>query len=308
MMSFLRSIRILTVVRILAGLIVLIILSLTATLAYHVHVEPVDGNLSKLLPEPGSMDPHVEAMAYARSLEDRELPDIEPGEQAFRKAHEMMAMGRMEEAHKKLTTIFNIFPNSSVARNARRIVGDMNMDELLGSRSGFGREIHKVRPGDSYLAIAANHETTVAMMIHLNSMQRLKGIQPGHELVIMPLNFRLLIEPRRQVISIWDNGSFLREYPTLSMKGVPARAARTSIKQKIAELNGGNVPSHNEAYCAANKIIQLSGPALQIRSWDKPIVDNAEEDEEIPHGILLKPHDMEELALLTRRGNLVEIR
>ena len=321
-MKYLSGIRILWAIRILAGLFVLTVVAITVTLTYHVRVSPLDGKLSEWFPEPGSMDPHREAILYAQSLESRELPDIEPGEQAFRKAMEMMAMGRTHEAHEKLTTIFSIFPNSSVARSARRIVGDMNMDELLGSRTGFGREIYKVKPGDSYLAIAARHNTTIEMMIHLNAMQRLKGIQPGHELIVMPLNMRLLVEPRRQVISIWDEERFLKEYPVLSMKGVPSRPTKTSIKAKIAELNGGNIPSHHESYSAANKIIQLTAGNLQIRGWDQTApeavendsetesesTDDEGEEDEIPHGILIEPHHMEELALLTRKGNSVEIR
>ncbi len=300
--------KVIIAVHILAGVFVLVIAGMTASLTYHVHVRPVDGKLSELLPQPGSVDPHREAILFAQSLEQRELPDIEPGEQAFRKAMEMMAAGRMQEAHEKLTTIFSIFPNSSVARSARRIVGDMNMDELLGSRSGFGRQIHKVKPGDSYLAIANKYDTTVNMMIHLNSMQRLKGIQPGHEIMVMPLNFSLKIDPRRNTISLWEGERFLKEYPALSMKGIPARASKTTIKSKIAELNGGSIPSHNEAYTAASKVIQLASPNLQIRGWDKPIPENELEGEEIPNGVLIEPQHMEELALLTRRGNSVEIR
>ena len=55
-------------------------------------------------------------------------------------------------------------------------------------------------------------------------------------------------------------------------------------------------------------MLQLNAPNLQIRGWDKPIPEVEVEGEEIPHGILLKPEHMEELALLIRKGNAVEIR
>lgn len=317
-MNVFRSIRILWIIRVFAGIGVLVAVALTATLTYHIRVKSVGGKLHQLFPEPYSTNKHADVITYAQSLEQRELPDIEPGEQAFRNAMEMMAMGRMPEAHEKLTTIFSIFPNSSVAKSARRIVGDMNMDELLGSRNGFGRRIYKVKAGDSYLAIAARHETTIDMMVHLNSMQQLKGIQPGHELVIMPLNLRLVIDTRRQVITIWDGGRFLKEYPALSMKGIPNRSTKTSIKGVIGEHNGGVVPSHHEAYSSASKIIHLGSGNLQIRAWssrlhvasgelsDETPTETKHDEAEIPRGILLKPHDMEELALITRKGNVVE--
>jgi len=292
-----------TILRILSAAIVLTVVGFTATLAYHVNVRPVGGTFSRLLPEPGSLDPHLEAVVYAQSLENREIPDIEPGEQAFRKAREMMAMGQMEEAKIKLTTIFNIFPNSSVARNARRIVGEMNLDHILGDRPAPGSSIHRVRAGDSYLGIAAKYQTSIDMMIHLNSMERLRGIRPGDEIEVMPLNYRMLIEPRRQAVSLWDGGTFVCEYTALSMTGVPDRPAKTSIQRKIAELGGANVPAHDEWFSTSEKFLQLASPSLQIRAWKEPA-----EGEEPPRGILLEAADMQELALLTRPGNTVEIR
>ena len=307
-MNFIRHIRIMWVIRAFAGLCVIIIASLTATLAYHVRVKPVEGKLSNLIPEPGSMNPHEDAISYARSLETRKLPDIEPGAQAFQKATELLAGGKLDEAREKLTTIFNIFPNSSVAKTSRRIVGDMNLDALLGASTGHGRSIYKVRPGDSYLAIAAKHDTSIPMMIHLNSMKKLRGIQPGHELVVMPLNFRLLIDQRRQAVSIWDEGRFICEYPALSMKALPSKNTKTSVKQIIAGLGGGSIPSHHPDFCEAEKIIQLNAGSLQIRGWDGPLETTTEEEDELPHGVLLSPEHMEELSLLMRRGNSVEIR
>lgn len=307
-MKWLSLTKIIWGVRILAGLLVLLVVALTATLAYHVHIQPVEGKLSQIIPEPGSLNPHLEAIAYALSLEEREAPDIEPGEQAFRKAVELMSSGHMNEAHQKLTGIYNMFPNSSVAKNARRIAGAMNMDALLGSGSGFDRQTYQVKPGDSYLAIAAKHETTIEMIIHLNSMKQLKGIQPGHELVVMPLNFRILVEMRRNAVSIWDGGRFLTEYPALAMNGLPKPGTKTSIHSKIAELNGGKILSHNESHSAAEKIIQIASPKLQIRGWDKHMQDVSGSNDQLPRGILLLPHHIEELYLLTRADNIVEFR
>ena len=307
-MKFPHGLRILTVIRILAGLFVLLVVALTATLAYHVHIEPVGGKMSRLIPEPGSMNPHHEAISYARTLEQRELPNIEPGAQAFGKATQLLSAGKMGEAREKLTTIFNIFPNSSVATKARRIVSDMNLDALLGNRNAQGRQIHTVQPGDSYLAIAAKYRTTVPMMIHLNSMKRLKGIQPGDKLLVMPLDFRLIIDQRHQSVSIWDGGRFISEYPALSMRGLPRNSGKVAIKQIIGERFGSKLPSHDENYCSADKVIQLDSGSLQIRAWEGPVVTTEAEENELPHGVLIRAEQMEELALLVRRGNLVEIR
>ena len=294
--------RIWTVIRILAGTVVVAIMIFTAVLAYHVNVSPVGGWFSRLIPEPGSLDRYQAAEEFALRLEASEMPEIEPGELAFQRAHDLLAMGHMQEAREKLTTIFNVFPNSPTATTARQIVGEMNLDEILGGQTMAGKQLHTVKRGDSYLAIAAKYQTTVDLMIHLNSMLELKGIQPGDELIVMPLNFRLLIEPKRLTVSIWKDGKFIREYTALSMNGVPDKPKQTSISQKVGEINGSSIPSHLEEYRGANKILQLASPSLQIRSW-QPTGES-----EAPRGILLRPDDMEELALLTRPGNEVEIR
>ena len=32
----------------------------------------------------------------------------------------------------------------------------------------------------------------------------------------MPLDFRLLIEPQRKAVSVWQGGKFIREYPVVT--------------------------------------------------------------------------------------------
>ncbi|MCU0751210.1 MAG: hypothetical protein MUF13_16855, partial [Akkermansiaceae bacterium] len=78
-------------------------------------------------------------------------------------------------------------------------------------------------------------------------------------------------------------------------------ATRSTISSKVAELDGKKVAPQSKDYRGASKIIQVAKPALQIRAWDG-------DDEKPAGGILLRPQDMEEISLLTRVGNEVEIR
>lgn len=290
-----------TIFKILAALTVIAIMAFSGMLAWHVAVAPLDGIFAKLIPEPGTINQGRSNAEFAEMLDSAEMPDIDPGEKAFQKAHELLALGKLAEAREKLTAIVNVFPTSSSAPIARRIVGEINLDEILSTSHMEGKQIHTVKHGDSYLAIAAKYHTTIDCMMHLNSMMELRGIQPGDEIVVMPLEFRLLVEPHRKSLSLWDGGRFIREYPVLSMSGVPSSPQRTIIGSKIAELDGKRVLSQSKSYRAADKVVQLKKPPVQIRGWDgaadKPVA-----------GILLRPQDMEEIALLTRVGNEVEIR
>jgi hypothetical protein len=290
-----------TLIKLTAALCVIVVMAFTGMLAYHVAVEPLGGVFAKIIPDPVRITDGQSDVDLAKMLDSAEMPDIDPGEKAFQKAHELLAMGKLPEAREKLTAIVNVFPTSSSAPVSRRIVGEMNLDEVLSTAHMEGKQIHVVKRGDSFLGIAAKYNTTIDCLMHLNSMMELKNIQPGDELVVMPLEFRLLIEPRQKSISLWQGGRFIREYPVLQIGNIPPSAQRTTISSKSAELDGKRVQPQSKDYRAANKVIQIAKPSLQIRAWDG-------DDEKPAGGILLRPQDMEEISLLTRVGNEVEIR
>lgn len=290
-----------TLVKILAALCVMAVMAFTGMFAWHVAVEPLGGIFERIVPNPVSLVHGPSDEEITRILESPEMPDIDPGTKTFQKAHELLAMGHLAEAREKLATIVNIFPASSSAPTARRILGEMNLDEILSPENMEGKLVHEVRRGDSLLGIAAKQRTTIDMMMHLNGMMELPRLQPGQKLIVMPLDFRVLIEPRRNSISLWDGGKFVREYPVLHWGVTPQGPSQTAISSKPAELDGRRVLPESKAYRGAEKVIQIDNPPLRIRGWDGG-------GEKPSAAILLDPADMEELALLTRTGNEVEIR
>ena len=291
-----------TLFKLVAALCVLAVMTFTGMLAWHVLVKPLGGVFAEIIPNPAEVAGNQPDSEFARQLDSAELPDIDPGEKAFHKAHELLAVGKLAEAREKLVAIVNVFPTSSSAPVARRIVGEMNLDEVLSTTHMPGKLAHIVKRGNSFFGIAAEHRTTLDMIMHLNGMMELKNLQPGEELIVMPLDFHLLIEPQRKTLSVWDGGRFIREYPIVHL-GVTGKLApgRTTIASKLAELDGRKIPPQSKEYRAADKIIQLAKPSLQIRAALGP-------GEDTPRGIVLQPHDMEEISLLTRVGNEVEIR
>jgi LysM repeat protein len=288
-----------TLFKIIAALCVMAVMAFTGMLAYHVAVAPLGGVFSEVIPDPIHIVGGQSDAELAKMLESPEMPDIDPGEKAFQKAHELLALGKIPEAREKLTAIVNIFPGSSSAPTARRIVGEINLDEILSASHMEGKQIHIVKRGDSLLGIAAQYKTTIDCIMQLNSMMEIPRIQPGDEIVVMPLEFRVLIEPRRNSVSLWDGGRFIREYPVLHLAATAPR--RATISSKAAEIEGRRVLPQSRDYRAADKVIMIDKPPLQIRGWNGG-------EEKPAGGILLRPEDMEEISLLTRVGNEVEIR
>lgn len=322
--------RVWTFIKLLAAVAVIGVVGFSGLLAYHVAVRPLGGMFEKIVPNPTTVVGFQSDDDFVKMVDAAEMPDIDPGEKAFQKALELIALGQLPEAREKLNTIINIFPTSSSAPQARHIVGEMNLDEMLSTTHMAGKQTHVIKRGDSYLAIATKYHTTLDNILHLNGMQELKNLLPGEELVVMPLEYRLLIDPQRKTLSLWDGGRFICEYPILHLGVGPKLANQTvAIQTKSGQLDGRrpkvNPPPHakpgapvakasgSAAKTASHaakpetappppveKSIQLTKVSLRIAPYAK--------ERESSRGILLQPADFEELFLLTRVGNVVEIR
>lgn len=290
-----------TILKAIAGLCVLAFMSFTGLLVYHVLVTPLGGVFEKIVPNPTVLTARKPEAEIDQIMNAAELPLIDPGVKVFEKAHELLAIGDIPAAREKLVMLVSVFPGSESAPAARRILGDMNLDELLAPISIESRQIHTVKRGNSPLSIAAEHRTTLDNLLNINHMLEFKSLQPGDALVVMPLDFHLLIEPGRKLISLWDGPRFIRDYSILHL-GTTGKipAGMTKISSKIAEFGGRQVQPLTKDFREAEKVIQLAKPSVQIRG--------AVHGDDLAKGIVVSIQDMEEITLLTRVGNEVEFR
>ena len=297
--------RIWTLIKIIAALTVLGVMAFTALLAYHITVRPLGGVFAKIIPDPADVVSNQHAEAVDQMLDSKEMPDIEPGEKAYQKAIELIATGSIADAREKLETIVNLYPSSSIASEARRIVGEMNLDEILSSDHMEGKSTYLVKPGDAYLSIVTKARTNLDCLMHLNGLTDLGSLHPGDDFIILSLDFRILIEPQRKLLSLWSGGKFIKDYPIVRIES-PATlvALRTTLDSRAGFVEGKKLIVGNKGYRQSEKILQLAKSPIQIR----PMAGSSEGGAILPRGIYLKNSDMEELNLLTRPGNEVEIR
>jgi hypothetical protein len=243
--------------------------------------------------------PQVEQDQVVEMLEAADMPDIEPGERAFQKAHELIALGQTAEAKEKLLYIVNFCPGSPAAAEARRILGEMNLDELLSSEHLEGKEKYTVKRGDSYLAIAAAHHTTLDCLMHLNGLLDLDRLRPGDELLLMSLGLRVVIDPGRKTLTLWDGNRFVKEYRMLATVA-PGAGQKTKIEGKGGLVGERRLQAGMKGYRDASKWIQLGKGVPTIGT-------GVEGGGAGGKGYLLSGPDMEELSLVLRVGNEVEI-
>ncbi|MFD0895299.1 LysM peptidoglycan-binding domain-containing protein [Luteolibacter ambystomatis] len=305
--------RIWTFFKLLAALAVLGVLGLTGGLIYHITVKPLP-LFSKYVPNPSDVVAKGSENDVAKMLESSEMPDVEPGEVAYQKAVELIAMGNVPEAREKLETVVNVYPSSASAPDARRIVGEINLDEILSPDFKDGKVTYDVTRGDSYLKISEKTRCSLDCIMMLNGLTDFGGLHPGDDLIVLPLDFRILIEPQKKSLSLWQLvqkggqpplAKFVKDYPIIYVQ-IPSNMAaqKTVIDSKAGYLDGKKLVPGNKGYRQSEKILHLAKINIQIR----PLAGGSDRDTVLPRGLYLKPSDMEELNLLTRTGNEVEIR
>jgi len=199
----------------------------------------------------------------------------EPGEKAFIQAKELLATGFYFEAEQKLNELNLKYSFAPSVFEARRILGIMNVDRFLTDPKVGGKIFYKVKSGDSYIKIANNNETSLANLMLINGLFSFNNLHKGEELMVMPLRCNLVIDVPNKRLTLEYGKSFLKDYPF----------------KKLVSTEGKGV----------KKIINIDRPILEI------VGDDYEVDDEF-QGIILKRSDIEELAVLLRKGNLVEIR
>jgi hypothetical protein len=247
---------------------------------------------------------HVE-LELIEKAEQGAQSSSEPGEKAFQRARELLAMESMSEAEEKLKYIVSFYPAAEAASEARRILGEMNVDRLLDPDWMEGKRVVTVKSGDTFTRIIRHNKTTMDSLIHLSKLMRAdhRSLHPGDKLTVMPLDMRLVINIRRKTLTVWRQGEFIKEYPlqkiSYSRRGASRHLEVGSIMGQVGEKM---YPSHMESYRLARKVIFLSDKSLAIRAL------SADNSDGMQLGFFLSDADMEELPLLLRPGNDVEIK
>lgn len=237
-----------------------------------------------------------------------------PGQEEFEQAARLVALEQMPQAVERLEFLRRIFPSSIYASEAGRMLGEIRMDHLLSLNHLENKKRYVVRRGDSYLKIARSHETSLSNMMMINGLLDLSSLHPGDELWVMPLNFSLRLKGKEQTISLLEDGKVIKVYSTKHW-GLPRMSDRKRngvLAAKAVEGPEGQMRRINDPrFRHEPKIltISLAGANFQLRPYPKQKQRLAEEGEswQPGRGIFLEPPELEELAMLLRRGNEVEL-
>lgn len=254
------------------------------------------------------------------SIKKSDLPRVDPGAKRFDAAIDLIREGKIESGRDGLFKLIQQFPDSPTCVEAKRIIGDINMDQLFAAEAKAGKKDYIVQPGDSLALIASRQGTTIDMLIRLNGLMG-TVLQPGDHLTILPLNFSIKVDVSDKTVTLLrkaaDKELFFKEYQATDVRlpqGIRI-PADMEIKGKSAISEGKPVMSTDPRYAEADKWLPGSRTGVVLRTPPPvkavPVPDPAQpaspavpELEVVPEsGVFLAREDLEEMFALVHNGS-----
>ncbi|MEM7700009.1 MAG: hypothetical protein AAF236_16560 [Verrucomicrobiota bacterium] len=247
-------------------------------------------------------------LAVARRIEERPLAgqeQVDVGRRHFTAALALLEEGELISARDRLIYLLTYFPESASTGEARRIVGEINLDLLLSKIPLPEKTTHLVRPGQAMVTIARNYKTTIDYIMRVNGKTNTL-IYAQEELIVHPLtDFRVEIRVADGEVDVLRGDEFFKRYSIVDTHLPPTMRApiSTSISEKVAWFGDRPLNFEDLDYLNATKWIRTGKIGLFIRMP----TENLEEGAKKPYGVMLAKSDIEELFTILRNGSSVRL-
>jgi LysM repeat protein len=243
-------------------------------------------------PRPGTNQPVV-------------TPTPDQGVAMFEQANHEIESGNREGGKKILLALIQNLPDSEKNDDARKLLSRLNVQEFFSSEPSPDKMEYVVARGDSMAKIANKTKCAAELIFKANGLDSLT-IQPGQKFVIPKGDFSLVINLKKQDVTLLNRGAFFRWYKPLEFR-LPARAApgQFKIHEKIAWSAGARVAFGEKNYLGSSRWIVISSNGIAVYSETNPQSPNAQKP---ANGIMLAPPEMEELFALVGKDTPVIVK
>jgi LysM repeat protein len=225
-------------------------------------------------------------------------PTPDPGIVMLDQARQQLAKGAKSDARQVLSSLMQSFPKSSKADEAKKILGDLNIEDFFSTQPGPDKTGYTVVRGDSVARIAAKTKAPVELIFKANGLESLI-IQPGTRFIIPKGQFSLVVGTKTQEVTLLNHGAFFRWYKPVEFN-LPAKVppGQYRVHEKIAWAGGTRVAFGTKNYMGSSRWIVVNHPGVVLFSETNPQAPNIQKPNA---GIMLTPPDMEELFALVGR-------
>ena len=260
--------------------------------------------------------PESVIQAEMKNMKKSDLPKIDPGAKRFEVAATQIREGKYHEGRELLYKMLQQFPDSATCPEAKRIIGEMNFDELFSPENKINKKDYIVQPGDSLALIASKQSSSMDMIVRLNGLMG-TTLQPGDHLTIIPLEFSLVVDLSAKTVTLrrktGEKEYFFKEYyaSDIRLPNSVKLPAEMEVKGKSAIAEGKAVLSTDPRYVDAEKWLPTSRNGVVLRT--APVakaVPVTQPASAVPvavpppeSGVFLDRSDLEELFALVRNGS-----
>lgn len=223
----------------------------------------------------------------------------DPGKGVFQQAMDLIRQNDLEGSKEKLRMVSRIYKDSEYFDDARRVLGEMNLDRLFSRTPMPGKLEYTVGPREPGLdAIAKKNRTTIPFIRRINNLSG-TVIHPGDRLVLYPLDFEIEVRVAKNLLTLTQKGEYVKDYQILEFNlGGSRLPPATYIGSKSAYLGGKPLREYDNRYSEATKWIQTTSkpgrPGIIFCAPPK------KKDDGTPNGIYLDEADIEELSTIVR--------
>lgn len=235
-----------------------------------------------------------------------EKPDL--GRRHFDAAVALIKDGELVSARDRLLYLMEYFPESATFSEARRIVGELNMDLLVSRIPLPGKAEHTVRRGEALVTISSRNKTTIDYIMRANAKTS-EFIFPDEVLTVYPLEFAVRIGLGAGTVTVLEEDKLFKEYRIVD-RNLPAdlRApVSTSVSEKVVWHGNQPINFTDKNYMNCSKWLRTGRIGLFIRHADPATASGDAVAGARPFGVMLEKADLEELFTILRVGSKVDL-
>jgi hypothetical protein len=200
------------------------------------------------------------------------------------------------------------YPDSPKAAEARTALGRINLVLLRDPAATPSTILYTVKKGDSLDRIKSQFKSNSELIYWANGMTSI-NLQIGQQLLIPVADTALVIDRTASTVSLMNAGSFLKEYPAVSIV-LSGQAAKGELEAKVADriARKGEVRVAFGAkdYAEAERTVLINPGNVVLRTPPAPPADGS--TPQAPSGIILSPSDFDEIYALVKSGTPVTIK
>lgn len=252
-------------------------------------------------------EPSRRARKEIAELEQKEVVRIDHGAKVYETAMGLLRQGDAEATRSALAKIIGTYKDSTRYDEARRIIGQQNLDLLLSFEPMAGKSEYTVKRGDNFIAITRDTKSTMEYISQVNNAQSTR-LQVGQRLVVCALDaFSVVVNLSATKVELRQNDLFFAEFDLQGFRFPPGtpNSFDTSVKGKSAFAGGKSLTFDDPGFASAEKQIGTARPGIALRP---PPVSTGGPEDVYQTGIYLAPEDVEELFIILRTGAKIHVR